>query len=192
MKTKKRFFLGVLLFSLLVSLVWFGFGINNLKRVYAQEVINTEAPASDTGTNEPELVENFNTTIKAWTDTLIGGAGVLFDALLLALISKKKEQSVAVTVNDSDTQEKLSNLSAEYATLKKLLVDMFQLTKGTLEVLTTLYADNKSLDLNARNTIKSISMNSEDIIKDVNDILNADTHKAVKTVLHNISNIVLG
>ena len=192
MKTKKRFFLGVLLFSLLVSLVWFGFGINNLKKVYAQEVINTEAPTSDAGTNEPELVENFNTTVKAWTDTMIGGAGVLFDALLLAFISKKKEQSVAVTVNDSDTQEKLANLSAEYATLKKLLVDMFQLTKGTLEVLTTLYADNKSLDLNARNTIKSISMNSEDIIKDVNDILNADTHKAVKTVLHNISNIALG
>ena len=192
MKTKKRFLWVLLLFSLLVFLVWFGFGINNLKKVYAQEVINTEAPTSDTETNEPELVENFNTTIKAWTDTLIGGAGVLFDALLLALISKKKEQSVAVTVNDSETQTKLANLSAEYATLKKLLVDMFQLSKGTLEVLTTLYADNKSLELNVRNTIKSISMNSEDIIKDVNDILNADTHKSVKTVLHNISNIALG
>lgn len=191
MKTKKRF-LWVLLFSLLVSFVWFGFGINNLKKAYAEEVINTEAPTIDTETTEPELVENFNTTIKAWIDTSIGGIGLLFDTLLIAFISKKKEQSVAVTVNDSETQTKLANLSAEYATLKKILVDMFQLTKGTLEVLTTLYADNKSLEVNVRKTIKSISMNSEDIIKDVNNILNADTHKAVKTVLHSISNIALG
>lgn len=191
MKTKKRF-LWVLLFSLLVSFVWFGFGINNLKKAYAEEVINTETPTIDTETNEPELVENFNTTTKAWIDTLIGGAGVLFDTLLLALISKKKEQSVAVTVNDSETQTKLANLSAEYATLKKILVDMFQLSKGTLEVLTTLYADNKSLEIDVRKTIKNISMNSEDIIKDVNDLLNADTHKSVKTVLNSISNIALG
>ena len=191
MKTKKRF-LWVLLFSLLVSFVWFGFGINNLKKAYAEEVINTETPTIDTETNEPELVENFNTTTKAWIDTLIGSAGVLFDTLLLVLISKKKEQSVAVTVNDSDTQKKLANLSAEYATLKKILIDMFQLSKGTLEVLTTLYADNKSLEIDVRKTIKSISMNSEDIIKDVNDLLNADTHKSVKTVLNSISNIALG
>lgn len=191
MKTKKRF-LWVLLFSLLVSFVWFGFGINNLEKAYAEEVINTEAPTIDTETSEPEFVENFNTTAKAWVDTIIGGVSVLFDTLLLAFISKKKEQSVAVTVNDSETQAKLANLSTEYETLKKILIDMFQLSKGTLKVLTTLYADNKSLEIDVRETIKSISMNSEDIIKDINDILDADTHKSVKTVLHNISNIALG
>lgn len=194
MKTKKRYLYGVLLLSLLVSLFLLCFGIRNIATASAEAPSSTESTIDtmDTVTEEELTAENFNSKIKAWIDTIIGGAGIGLDALLIALLSKKKSQTVDVTVNDKQTQEKLEALNAEYTNLKKLLVDVFQMTKGTFEVLTTLFANNKSIDENIRNTIKSISINSEDIIKDVDDLLDADTHKAVKTALQGISNIVLG
>jgi hypothetical protein len=195
MKTKKKTFM-VLLLSLLVSLFLLCFGTRDLYKAYAEEIPNTETTVVPENTNdatEPTTeVESWNNKIKAWLGTFIGSAGIALDSLLVILISKKNKQSVAVTVNDSHTQEKLDSLQVEYSSLKKLLVDLFQLNKGTLDVLLTLYSDNKSIDENMRSIIKSISINSEDVLKDVSDIINADTHKAAKTALQNISNIVLG
>lgn len=198
MKIKKRT-LTVLLLSLLVSLCALCFGIRGLVVAYAEETPTTEitvAPESTEVTEEPpaavDTAEEWNSTIKAWIDTAVGSLGLALDGLLVMLLSKKNKQSVAVTVNDSTTQTKLDNLQSEYTNLKKLFVDMFQLTKGTLDVLLALYSENKSIDDNVRDVIKSISLNSESIIKDVSDILNADNHKAAKTALQNISNIVLG
>jgi hypothetical protein len=198
MKTKKRTYV-FLLASLLVSACLLCFGISGIKTAHAEESVVTESTVSteDTvATEEPSAAdtaaENYNAKIKAWIDTILGSAGVAFDTLLLVALSKKNKQSVAVTVNDSTTQEKLDTMQANYDCLKKLLIDMFQLTKGTFDVLLTLYSDNKSLDDNIRSAIKSISLNSADIIKDFSDIVGADKHKAAKTALQNISNIVLG
>lgn len=202
MKIKKRTF-AVLLLSLLVSLCLLCFGIRGLHTAYAEETSSTEStvtPEDTEVTEDPpaatdtatDAAEDWNTTIKAWIDTALGSLGLALDGFLVVLLSKKNKQSVAVTVNDTTTQTKLDNLQAEYTNLKKLFVDMFQLTKGTLDVLLALYSENKSIDDNVRDVIKSISINSESIIKDVSDILNADNHKAAKTALQNISNIVLG
>ena len=202
MKIKKRTYL-VLLLSLLVSLCLLCFGIRGLYKAYAEETPSTEStviPEDTEVTEDPltstdaatDTAEDWNATVKAWIDTALGSLGIALDGFLVVLLSKKNKQSVAVTVNDSTTQTKLDNLQAEYTNLKNLFVDMFQLTKGTLDVLLALYSENKSIDDNVRDTIKAISMNSESIIKDVSDILNADKHKAAKTALQNISNIVLG
>lgn len=198
MKTKKHYYV-VLLACLLVSLCLLCFGIFGVKEAYADEASetpNTEVsvvPETSTAVKESDSeVEDYNNKIKSWLSTVFGGAGIALDTLLIAILSKKNKQSVAVTVNDEQTQNKLDSLNTEYCKLEKLVVDMFQLNKGTLEVLLTLYSDNKSLDENIRGTIKAISLNSEDIIKDVSDILDADKHKLAKTALQNISNIVLG
>ena len=69
---------------------------------------------------------------------------------------------------------------------------MFQLQKGTFEVLKTVFAENTGFDERIRNTIKDIVVYEEDIIKDFDDILNSENHKKAKTALKNISNIILG
>ena len=193
MKTKKRT-IAILLISLLASLCLLCFGIGGLKKAYAEEVPITESTVTPDAeaTKEDKIAEDWNSRVKSWLGTIFGGASVALDSLLIVFLSKKKKQTVAVTVNDSNTQEKLASVQAEQDNLKRLLLDMFQLSKGTLNVLLAIYADNKSVDENIRDTIKSISMNSEEVLKDVSDIINADTHKAVKTTLQNISNIVLG
>ena len=201
MKTKKHYYV-ILLVSLLVFMFLLFFGISELKQVYADEVLvteNTVAPEDTTteesneneNENENDIV-NLNYTVKAWIDTVLGGAGVTLDALLIALLTRKKDQNVTVKVDDTTTQTKLDTLTTEYDNLKKLVVDIFRISKGTLDVLLALYSDNKHLDENVRGVIKTISLNSEDVIKDVSDILDADKHKATKTALNSISNIVLG
>jgi hypothetical protein len=191
MKTKKRTF-RVLLLSLLVSLCALCFSTVKLINTYAES--NTVAESTVTTENEAvvEVTEKWNDKVKNWLGTILGSAGVIFDTLLVVLLSKKDNKKVTVTVNDSTTQTKLDALQVEYGTIKKLLIDMFQLNKGTMDVLLTLFSSNKSLDANIRDTIKSISLNSEEVLKDVSDILKADNHKAAKTALQNISNIVLG
>lgn len=191
MKIKKKT-LTVLLLSLLVSLCLLCFGVTGIATAYAEETPNTESTVTQEDTTEDSTATDWNKKIKAWIDTILGGAGITLDALLIAILSKKNKQSVSVTVNDAETQKKLDSLNAEYTNLKQLIVDIFQLNKGTLEVLLTLYSNNTNLDENVRGVIKAISLNSEDVVKDVMDILDADKHKEAKTTLQHISNIVLG
>lgn len=143
--------------------------------------------------SEEEIIaEDFNTRAKEWLSNILGTLGIGLDALLIALLSKKNKQSVAVTVNDANTQEKLDTLAAENANLKSILVDVVQLQKGTFDVLTALFEDNKGVEVKVRDVISAIHTNTDDIIKDVNQILDAETHKKVKSSIENISHIVLG
>lgn len=191
MKTKKRT-IGVLITSLLASLCLLCFGGLKLHSVYAEEattedtVVTQEPVATETPT------EDFNTKIKAWFDTILGGAGLGLDVLLIALISKKDKKEVTVAVNDSDTQQKLDALHKDYNILKQLILDTVKLEKGTLNVLDALYSENKGLDGNVRSILKAIQVNAEDVIKDVTDLADAETHKAAKTALDAIGNVVLG
>lgn len=194
MKTKKLT-IGVLVASLLVSLCLLCFGSYSLI-VKAEDTTSStvdsvvdEEISSDTA-EKPE--DSFNNQVKAWLSTVFGAGGIAFDILLIVLTSRKKNEPVTVTVNDAETQKKLETIANENNQLHALVVDMFQLQKGTFEILKTIFADNTGLEEKVRDTIKQIALHEEDIVKDFQDILSSENHKKVKTTLKNISNIILG
>lgn len=191
MKTKKLA-IGVLVASLLVSLCLLCFSSYNL----IAKAEDTTSSTVDSVVDEEVVTENLedkvNNQIKDWLGLVFSIGDTALGALLLALISKKKNEPVTVTVNDAETQTQLKTITNENKQLHNLLVDMFQLQKGTFEVLKTIFAENTSLDDKVRGTIKQIALQEEDIIKDFQDVLDAETHKKIKTSLTNISNIILG
>ena len=158
----------------------------------AEGVTESTLANSEVAEEEEAFAEDFNNKAKDLLSTIFGGLTIGLDALLLALLSKKKDQSVAVTVNDSNTQEKLDALAAENANLKSILVDVVQLQKGTFDVLSAIFEDNKGIEVKVRDVISAIHTNTDAVIEDVNQILDAETHKKVKTSIENISHIILG
>lgn len=190
MRTKKRITL-FLLACLLVVLCPLCLGASSLPVEETTDDTNTSETIEEV-TEEISIAEDWNAEIKEWFANILGGLGIGLDALLIALLSKKNKQSVAVTVNDTNTQAKLDALAAENANLKTILIDAVQLQKGTLDVLSALYENNKGIDLDVREVIAAIHTNADDVIKDVNDILDAETHKKVKTSIESISQIILG
>lgn len=192
MKTKKLT-IGVLLASLLVSLCLLCFSSYNLIAKAEGTVSSTvDSSVEEEEVSQDTAAEDFNAKIKEWVTLLFSIGNTGMDALLLAIISRKKNEPVSVTVNDAETQKKLETIQNENAQMHNLVVNMFQLQKGTFEVLKTLFADNTSFDDRVRNTIKQIVVQEEDIVKDFQDILDSENHKKVKTTLKNISNIILG
>lgn len=189
MKLKKRFYL-VILTCLLVVLCPLCLGASSLPE--EETTSSTDPTETIEVTEEETIADDWNTQVKEWFANILGGLSIGLDALLLALLSKKDKQKVSVTVDDANTQAKLDALTAENANLQAILVDAVQLQKGTFEVLMALYENNKGVDLNVREVIAAIHTNAEDIIKDVNQILDAETHKKVKTSIDNISHIILG
>jgi hypothetical protein len=192
MKTKKLC-IGVLVASLLVSLSLLCFsGFNLIAKAEGTTSSTVDSIVDEEVSAEITTKEDINNTIKDWVGLIFSISNTGLGALLLALVSKKKEQPVAVTVNDAETQEQLKTIQTENAQLRNLVTDMFQLQKGTFEVLKTVFAENTGFDERIRNTIKDIVVYEEDIIKDFDDILNSENHKKAKTALKNISNIILG
>lgn len=193
MKTKKRLF-GVLVASLLVSLSLLCFGITGLVAKAEETSVSTvDSSISETveaPTTEPD--DNFNNKIESLLGTIFGASGVALDAVLLGLLSIKKKEPVSVTVNDSETQTKLQAIQDENNKLHSIVVSMFQLQKGTFEILKTIFANNSGLNDTVRETIHKIAEQEESVVKDFEEILGAETHKKVKTTLNNISNIILG
>lgn len=191
MKTKKLT-IGVLVASLLVSLCLLCFSSYNLIAKAEDATSSTVDSVVDEEVGSEPLEDKVNNQIKDWIGLIFSAGDTALGALLLAIVSRKKNEPVAVTVNDAETQKKLENITNENNQLHSLLVDMFQLQKGTFEVLKTIFAENTSLDDKVRGTIKQIAVHEEDIIKDFQDILDSENHKKVKTSLKNISNIILG
>jgi hypothetical protein len=208
MKTKKRIFgVSVVLCvaSLLVSLCLLCFSGSQLIANAEEATISTvdsvvdetvptseEQPETTPKTDEETAADKANNSIKNWIGIIFGAGSTVLDTILLAVLSRKKKESVTVTVNDAETQKKLETIQADYANMQKIMVDVFQLQKGTFEVLKTIFAENSSLDAKVRDTIKQISLHEEDIVKDFQDIFDSENHKKAKTALKNISNIILG
>lgn len=201
MKTKKRIYV-VLLASLLVSLCLLCFSgfrlIAHAEEVSTSTVDSTisEQPSlEEQDSTTPKMVglaDEINNKITAYLGTIFGASGTLLDLVLLLVLSRKKDEKVSVVVDDSETQEKLKQLQTENMNMKQLMLDMFQIQKGTFEVLKTVFADNTNLDEKTRKVIKQLSTHEEDVVKDVQDIFSSETYKQTQTTLKNISNIILG
>lgn len=191
MKVKKSWF--VLTFiSLILSLCILGFGTSAM--VSYAETSESEIQTNQSEAEDPagDAADETNNAIKEWITVILGGIDTIFSAGLLGVLTLKKKQSVAVTVNDAQTQQKLESLHAENTKLQEVLVAMLTLEKGTLDVLKALYAENPNLDDKVKNIINSVSLNSESIIKDIKEIFNKDNSEKVKQVFNAVSNIVLG
>ena len=179
--------------ALLLSIVALLSGIVGLSKAYASEAPNPEIVETvEEEKTVDQITEESNNKIAGWINTIIGGLGIGLDTLLIAILSKKNNSSVAVTVNDETTQGKLNDLNNSYEDLKKIMYDMFQLSKGTFEVLVAVFSENKGLDTNIRDVIGKITISAKDVVKDFTDIFDADKHKAIKTTLNKIANIVVG
>lgn len=151
---------------------------------------NTSAMTEALPQQDP--ADDFNNQIKNWLGTFFGLGNAALSSILLMVLSKKKKEEVTVVVNDADTQTKLTELKTENDDLRRLVTDVFQLQKGTFEILKAIFADNTGLDDKVRNTIKQITLHEEDVVKDFKDILSSETVKKAKNTFKNISNIVLG
>lgn len=194
MKVKKSWLI-VAFISLVFSICILGFGVSTV----AASADTGETSEIQTQVTQPEVTDpagdaadETNNVIKEWITVILGAADTVLSTGVLCAVAVKKKQSVSVTVNDAQTQQKLEAIHTENEKLRDALVAMLTLEKGTLDVLKALYADNPNLDDKVRNIINEVSLNSEDAIKDVKDIFNKENSEKVKQVFEAVSNIVLG
>lgn len=196
MKVKKSWlsWLIVAFVSLVLSIFILGFGVSAITAS-----ADTGETPSQVQMNQSETIDfaentadETNKTVKEWLTVIIGAADALLSTGIICFIAKNKKQSVSVTVNDAQTQQKLEAIHTENEKLKDILVAMLTLNKGTLDVLKALYADNPNLDDKVRTIINEVSLNSEDVIKDIKDIFNKENSEKVKQAFNAVSNIVLG
>lgn len=194
MKVKKSWLI-VAFISLVFSICILGFGISTVvasaSTVDSSEYQNQIVQLDATDSAEDSANES-NNAIKEWLAVILGAADTVISASILCALALKKKQSVAVTVNDAQTQQKLEAIHTENEKLKDILVSMLTLQKGTLDVLKALYADNPNLDDKVRGIIKEVSLNSEDVIKDIKNIFDKKSSEKVQQVLNTASNIILG
>ena len=200
MKIKKRT-LGVSVVlcvaSLLVSLCLLCYSGSCLIASAEETNSSTTNTTAVTGTteqpqNSTDPADEFNDKIRNWLGTIFGVSNTALSSILLMVFSKKKKEEITVTVNDDDTQASLTKVHNENESLRKLVTDMFQLQKGTFEILKTIFANNAGLDEKVKDTIKNIVLYENDVIKDFNDIVSSQTSEKAKTAIKNISNIILG
>lgn len=191
MKAKKSIFI-IALISLVLSVGILVFGVSAITARAAEtpeDEIHTTQPTPDT----TEIVaDETNNTLREWLSVGVGLLNTAASALVVALISRSKKQSVAVTVNDATTQEKLEEIHKENLKLKEALTAMLALEKGTLDVLKALFAENPNIDDKVRNIINTVSLNSDSIVKDIKDIFDKENAEKVKQAFEKVSNIVLG
>lgn len=196
MKVKKSWLIWLItaLISIVLSIFILGCGVStvlastNIVETPSQVQMNQQEPID----SAESAADETNNVIKEWLAVILGAADTTISAGLLCFIATRKKQAVSVTVNDAETQQKLETIHTENEKLKDVLVAMLTLEKGTLDVLKALYADNPNLDDKVRNIINEVSLNSEDIIKDVKDIFDKDNSEKVKQAFNAVSNIVLG
>lgn len=192
MKVKRNIFI-IAFIGLVLSICILGLGISRL--VVSADTENSETQISNSQLEQDSAESAANETnnaIKEWISVVIGGIDTVISVGVLGSLVFKKKQSVAVTVNDAQTQNKLEAIHTENEKLKDALVAMLSLESGTLSILKALYADNPNLDDKIRNVINEVALNSESIIKDVKNIFNKENSEKVKQVFNAVSNIVLG
>lgn len=114
-------------------------------------------------------------------ELVISLIGVLTSGGVLAAVMSFKRKQV-IEVKDSQTQNELSDLKSEIKDLKYIISAMVTLEKGTLDAQKAIFLENPSIDKKIKLSVEAISKNSEDIIKDLQEIIGDNPRNALKQV----------